>query len=300
MRPPMLAGPILRQAIDLTHSAGKLVSAAALAGGWAGDQGRCRSSSPRPTAARHARRRRTRRLRNVIIVDPPSLKNGTGQVVWETPMRDSCSGWRGGTQLSAGAAGLLTPGLQHFGEGVFGNRDAECGNFLQAAPGARDALLLLGDECGIEKLLGEDAVATDRWKGWIDDVLGVGRVAADVPLAHGRQGQGRDLAEDVAEVEVGVGDDLDILTADVAEIALFAADHVEGFRMRLGVRCSGQEVSSPLPAGLAVGCGNCSNLTICSRPRMSKRDQAPDPAGSGKPTMASVRVTTTRSGWRMS
>jgi hypothetical protein len=33
------------------------------------------------------------------------------------------------------------------------------------------------------------------------------------------------LAEDVAEVEVGVGEALDLAAADFAEVALFAAGH---------------------------------------------------------------------------
>ena len=46
-----------------------------------------------------------------------------------------------------------------------------------------------------------------------------------VPLGMFVEDLGVDLAEDVAEVEVGVGDVLDLLAADVADIPLFTAGH---------------------------------------------------------------------------
>ena len=69
-------------------------------------------------------------------------------------------------------------------------------------------------------------------------------IAAEVPLGRDVQGLGIDLAQDVAEVEVRVGDVLDLLAADLAEVALLALGHRHAPRDPV----SGQHVPRSAPA----------------------------------------------------
>ena len=55
-------------------------------------------------------------------------------------------------------------------------------------------------------MLGEGAVAGKWCERGVDDVLGQAGIAADVAFAEAVQHLRRHLAEDVAEVEIGVGD----------------------------------------------------------------------------------------------
>src|SRR5262245_26641248 len=74
-------------------------------------------------------------------------------------------------------------------------------------------------------LLPERAFAGDRWKARIDDVLSDGGIADDVAFTFGRQAEGIDFAKNVAQVEIGGGDFLDILTAHVAAVSFVALGH---------------------------------------------------------------------------
>src|SRR5690242_19507395 len=80
-------------------------------------------------------------------------------------------------------ATLLRPGLDDFGQGVFRDRQAQVRDFLQAPPAARDPRLLLRYISAIQKLLGKRTLTADGRETGIHDVLGQGRIAADVPLA---------------------------------------------------------------------------------------------------------------------
>jgi hypothetical protein len=92
-------------------------------------------------------------------------------------------------------------------------------------PGAGHALFLFAHERMVEVLLAERAFAAHRLEARRDDELRRRRVAADVPFPCGHELIRRHLAEDVAQIEVGVGHFLDLLAANVAEIALLAFRH---------------------------------------------------------------------------
>src|SRR5207302_9610026 len=96
--------------------------------------------------------------------------------------------------------------LAHLRQRILHQRDSESRDFLQATPAARDARLLLGDPGGVERFLGKRALAVYRLESRIDDVLRQRRVAADVALRRDGQPSRVDLAEDVTQVEVGLGD----------------------------------------------------------------------------------------------
>src|SRR5262249_42218214 len=53
-----------------------------------------------------------------------------------------------------------------------------------------------------------------------------GRVAADVALTERGQFQRRHFPQHIAQVQVRLGDGLDVLAAHIAQIALFASDHI--------------------------------------------------------------------------
>lgn len=147
-----------------------------------------------------------------------------GGLEWKDPRRRGASSL-GCRSSEWGVSGDLVPGLANFGERIFEDAEAEGGELLEAAPGASDTGLLGGDEGGVELALVEGAFAGDGWEGGVDDELGSGGVAADVALGGGVELFGADVARDIAEVEVGLGDGLDIGAADIAEVAGFAADH---------------------------------------------------------------------------
>src|SRR5207249_4207491 len=125
----------------------------------------------------------------------------------------------------SGLTSICLPGLQDFGQRILREWNPQSGHFLQAPPGPGDAVFLLGDKGRVELLLGEQASAADRREGWIDDVLRRGRVAADMPFALRGQGQWRYLPQDITQVQVRIGDGLNVHAADVAEIALIADCH---------------------------------------------------------------------------
>jgi hypothetical protein len=53
---------------------------------------------------------------------------------------------------------------EHFGERVLDDREAEGGDFLEAAPAAGDERLLIADERGIELPFDGPSTATGGWK----------------------------------------------------------------------------------------------------------------------------------------
>src|SRR5262249_8705322 len=72
--------------------------------------------------------------------------------------------------------------------------------------------------------------------GRIDNVLGIFRIAADVPLALPGQSQRIDFTQDIAKIQVGIGDGFDVLAAHVTEIALVAGSHARSVGSRSSVR----------------------------------------------------------------
>jgi hypothetical protein len=110
-------------------------------------------------------------------------------------------------------------------EGVLDDGQAEAGKFLQTPPAACDAGLLGNNEIVVHQLLGENALTVDRLESGIDDVLSQRGIAADVSFGQEMELFRRNFAEDIAEVEVGLGDLTDILAAHFAQITLFAARH---------------------------------------------------------------------------
>src|SRR5262249_35900664 len=105
------------------------------------------------------------------------------------------------------------------------DRQPERGKLLQPPPGPRDALLLLGHEGRVKRLLGEEALAAERLEGGVHDVLGGRGVAADGPLAHRGQRPPRHLSDHGAQSKVGAAAPPDARPADVAKVALFAPGH---------------------------------------------------------------------------
>ena len=91
-------------------------------------------------------------------------------------------------------------------------------------PRVRSAFAL-ADEGRIELPLVERAFDDDRLEVVGDDVLRERRVAADVALAGRVQHFGIEHADDVAQVEIAIGELGHILAAHVAEIAFVAFGH---------------------------------------------------------------------------
>ena len=69
------------------------------------------------------------------------------------------------------------------------------------------------------------STTTTGAKSSADDVLRERRIAADVPLGGRVQHLGIEHADDVAQVEIAIGELGDVLAADVAEIAFVAFGH---------------------------------------------------------------------------
>ena len=82
-----------------------------------------------------------------------------------------------------------------------------------------------GDVGGIELPLVERTFDEQRWEVVGDDVLRERRVAANVALRRGVEHFGVEHADDVAEVEIAIGELGHVVAADVAEIAFVAFGH---------------------------------------------------------------------------
>jgi hypothetical protein len=96
---------------------------------------------------------------------------------------------------------------------------------LQAPPGPREALFLFRHKNRIEVLLAERTRAWNGVEGGVDNVLGRGGIAADVAFTLVRQSEWVYFAQNVTEIEVGIGNGFDVLSANVTEIALIASCH---------------------------------------------------------------------------
>ena len=113
------------------------------------------------------------------------------------------------------------PRGDHLGEWIFLDRgQTEGRNLLQPPPSPCDPLLLLRHKRRVELILGESTLATYRLEMRIDNELCQRRVAADVSLPQDVQLFGRHLAEDITQVQIGIGDPLYVATADFAQIPL--------------------------------------------------------------------------------
>ena len=123
---------------------------------------------------------------------------------------------------------FATPAFADFGKRVVDKVDRLAGDFLQSPPCSRHEQLLLRHVGRIECLLGEWSLDPHRFEGGIDDELGDRWVAANVPFGRAVQLIRPDLAHDVAQIEIGVGDIFDVFSAHVTEIALFAFGHDRG------------------------------------------------------------------------
>ena len=114
---------------------------------------------------------------------------------------------------------------EHFGQRVLDDGDAEGDNFSETSPATSDQAFALGDVGWIELPLVKWTFDADRFEFVGHDVLSERWVAADVSLAGGVEHLGIEHADDVAKVQIAIGELGYILAADNAEIAFFALGH---------------------------------------------------------------------------
>src|SRR5579885_627802 len=115
------------------------------------------------------------------------MRRSRGEAWWK--MSSNARGSSSGRACSALTAGELgsgigtpLPGLSHFGQRILEDGDREPRHLLQPSPRLGDALFLFGDEGLIEGRFGEEAIARNGCEVRVDNELGGGGVAADVPL----------------------------------------------------------------------------------------------------------------------
>ncbi len=132
----------------------------------------------------------------------------------------------------------------HFRQRVFDDRDAKRGDFLEAFPAAGQQAFAFSDERWVELPLVERAFDDDRLEVIGDDVLGKRWIAADVALAGRVEHLGVEHADDVAQVQIAIGDFGHVLAANIAEITFFAFGHWEV--ESLGSRVKSQSIPTCL------------------------------------------------------
>ncbi len=107
------------------------------------------------------------------------------------------------------------------------------GDLVEALPASGEELFLLVDIRGVERPFVEGAFDKDGLEIFGDDVLRERGVAEDVAFGGGVQDFGVEQSDDVAQVEIAVGERCDVFAADFAEVAFVAFGHSEE---ALGVR----------------------------------------------------------------
>lgn len=125
--------------------------------------------------------------------------------------------------LSAGAAPFDL--FHDLGQRVLDDGYVLCGKFLKPMPATREKDFLLADVLGIKRAFIERAFQSFRFKIIGHDVLRQRRVAADVALGRGVEHFGIKLADNVAEIEVALGQRGDVFAANFAEITFVAFGH---------------------------------------------------------------------------
>ncbi len=101
----------------------------------------------------------------------------------------------------------------------------EAGDFLEPLPAASESRSRSDTYADVELPFVERAFDDDRLEVVGDDVLGERRIAADVPLGRRVQHLGVEHADDVAQVEIAIGELGHILAAHVAQITFVAFGH---------------------------------------------------------------------------
>src|SRR6478609_1377274 len=97
--------------------------------------------------------------------------------------------------------------------------------FLQPSPAAGDKPFLLADINAVELTLVERAFNRDPFKIWIDNELGQRWITANMPLPRRMERLRIDLTNHIPQVQVALKNMLDVATANVTQIASFAAGH---------------------------------------------------------------------------
>jgi hypothetical protein len=113
----------------------------------------------------------------------------------------------------------------NFGQRVIEDRQVEAGHLVEPAPAAGYESGPLLDVGGIEAPLVKIAIDENRLEVIGHDELGKDRIAADVPLAHRVERFRIDHSDHIPQIEIAVGDPLDITAADVTQITFFALGH---------------------------------------------------------------------------
>ncbi len=93
----------------------------------------------------------------------------------------------------------------------------------------RNPICLLGDESRVQLVLRERALHGDSLEFGVVDELAQRRVAAQVTFGALMKGFGINLAEQVAEVKVAIGDIFHLETADLAQVTLLAMGHLDAY-----------------------------------------------------------------------
>ncbi len=95
----------------------------------------------------------------------------------------------------------------------------------KSPPTPRNQLFPSADVVLVEVVLREWSVDNNRFEPFGDNELRLHGVAADMSLGRRQQCAGVDLADDVPQVQIAVGNLFDFVAADFTEITLLAACH---------------------------------------------------------------------------
>jgi hypothetical protein len=126
----------------------------------------------------------------------------------------------------AAGKGLLSRRIQKFGEWVLvEGHGGEGVDFLEALEASRDERFHAGTLRRVELCLAEWAFHRDGRKAVVEDELGEEGVAFQVAFGGGEKIPHGDLADDETQVEIALGDVLDLVAADFAEIPLITLGH---------------------------------------------------------------------------
>src|SRR5580704_11410242 len=117
-------------------------------------------------------------------------------------------------------------GRQYLGQWVLADWDSEVLQFLQPPPAPCEQLFSQAHVRRVEVLLGKSPFDHDRLKSRIDDELCIDGAAPDVPLGGRQQGRRVDGSDHKPQIQIAFGDVVDLVSANIAEVALFAARHL--------------------------------------------------------------------------
>ena len=122
------------------------------------------------------------------------------------------------------------------GEGIVTDGKAQAMHFPQATPAARHQVRLLSYVIAIELRFAKRPGEFHGFKLGVVDELGEKGIAANVALRRGEQRFAINLPNDIAQIEITLGDTRHILAADFAEVSFVAFRH---FRDLLVSRLTG-------------------------------------------------------------